>query len=591
MKNFFHLLFIVLSVPVTAQISKIDSLETELRKATSDTSKINLMTGIGMEIWASAPEKTLNYSQQSLALSQKINYRRGEANSHQGLGVYYWQKNDYKNSIAHYAKSQEIYTEINDKTGAARIVSNIGMVHADQGNYSQALENYLQALAVFQGLNDQKRSASTINSIGNVHKNQQNYDEALIFYKQAQAIWIKLGDQTSLAGSYNNIATIYTKQKNYKAAIATGKKSLEIFDRIKNVNGQIICHNNLGEAYFLTGEFSAAKLEYEKALELNEKFQSKKLLVSSYNGLGHIFAKTGENSKAIQSYREVINLASVNKLRPALQLAYDGLATVYGQTNDFSNAFKYQRLSTVLKDSLFNAENTIKMANLRVHYENERKQTELKLLQNEKELGYATRNTIVIGLIAVLILVALAFNRQRLKIQKNRELHAAQQALAEIEIRNSAEKEQQLRNELDFRNKALTTHTLNLIQKNSILEEIRQTVSLALKSGQRDENTPLFSRLINLIDYSFNLDKDWDEFKMYFEGVHKDFFSKLKKDNPELSAGELRLCALVRLNLNLKESATLLNISPDSVKTARHRLRKKLNLPEDSNLSDYLMTI
>ena len=591
MKHIFYLLFIVLSVPVTAQISKVDSLETELRKATSDTSKINLMTGIGMEIWASAPEKTLNYAQKSLALSQKIKYRRGEANSYQGLGVYYWQKNDYKKSIAHYAKSQKIYTEINDKTGAARIVSNIGMVHADQGNYSQALENYLQALAVFQGLNDQKRSASTINSIGNVHKNQQNYDEALIFYKQAQAIWIKLGDQTSLAGSYNNIATIYTKQKNYKAAIATGKKSLEIFDRIKNVNGQIICHNNLGEAYFLTGEFSAAKLEYEKALELNEKFQSKKLLVSSYNGLGHIFAKTGENSNAIQSYREVIELASVNKLRPALQLAYDGLATVYGQTNDFSNAFKYQRLSTVLKDSLFNAENTIKMANLRVHYENERKQTELKLLQNEKELGYATRNTIVIGLIAVLILVALAFNRQRLKIQKNRELHAAQQALAEIEIRNSAEKEQQLRNELDFRNKALTTHTLNLIQKNSILEEIRQTISLALKSGQRDENTPLFSRLINLIDYSFNLDKDWDEFKMYFEGVHKDFFSKLKKDNPELSAGELRLCALVRLNLNLKESATLLNISPDSVKTARHRLRKKLNLPEDSNLSDYLMTI
>jgi len=591
MKNIFYLLFVIFSVPGFAQISKTDSLETELLKATSDTGKINLMTDIGMDIWASAPEKTLDYSRKSLALSQKIKYKRGEAKGHQGLGVYYWQKNDYQNSIAHYAQSQAIYTEIGDKTGAARTVSNIGMVYADQGNYSQALDNYLQALAIFQGLNDQKRSASTINSIGNVHKNQQNYDEALISYKQAQAIWVKLGDHTSLAGSYNNIATIYTKQKNYKAAIATGKKSLQIFDKIKNLNGQIICHNNLGEAYFLTGEYSAAKLQYEKALELNEKFQSKKLLVSSYNGLGHIFAKTGENSKAIESYREAVELAKANKLRPALQLAYDGLATVYGQTNDFSAAFKYQKLSTVLKDSLFNAENTIKMANLRVHYENERKQTELKLLQNEKELGYATRNIVALGLAAVLMVVALAFNRQRLKVRKDKELHAVQQALSDTEIRNSQEKEQQLRNELEFRNKALTTHTLNLIQKNSILEDIRQTVSLALKSGQKEENTPLFSRLINLIDYSFNLDKDWDEFKLYFEGVHKDFFSKLKKDNPELSVGELRLCALIRLNLNLKEAATLLNISPDSVKTARHRLRKKLNLPEDNNLSDYLMTI
>jgi DNA-binding CsgD family transcriptional regulator len=73
--------------------------------------------------------------------------------------------------------------------------------------------------------------------------------------------------------------------------------------------------------------------------------------------------------------------------------------------------------------------------------------------------------------------------------------------------------------------------------------------------------------------------------------VHKDFFTNLKKKYPDLSSGELRLSALIRLNLNLKESATLLNIAPDSVKTARHRLRKKLNLPEDSNLTDYLMTI
>ncbi len=123
------------------------------------------------------------------------------------------------------------------------------------------------------------------------------------------------------------------------------------------------------------------------------------------------------------------------------------------------------------------------------------------------------------------------------------------------------------------------------------MEEIRETIDLALKSHQPDENSPLFRRLIKLIDYSFNLDQDWDEFKMYFEGVHKDFFTKLKNRHPELSVGELRLSALIRLNMNLKEVATLLSISPDSVKTARHRLRKKLNLSEENNLTDYLITI
>ena len=591
MKIFLYLLLLTSTLSVFAQSPKVDSLENLLRKETSDSTKVSLMVDIAIEIWGSSPEKTLSYSQKALALAQKSKYRRGEAKSQQGIGVYYWQKNDYANALSHYQKSQQIYDEINDKSGAARAVSNIGMVYADQGNYSQALDNYLQALAIFQQLNDQKRIAATTNSMGNVHKNQKNYEEALVSYKQAQAIWTKLGDQTSMAGSYINVATIYTKQKNYTAAITTAKKGLALFDKLKNLNGQIICHNNLGEINFQKGEYAIATTEYEKALLINKQLQSKKLMMSSYNGLGHVLSVTNQPDKALESYYKAQDLAKASGLRPALQQAYEGLATVYGQKNDYTSAFKFQQLSTTLKDSLFNAENTIKMANLRVHYENEKKQTEIKLLQNEKELGYATRNTIALGLAALLILVALAFNRQRLKERKNRELHIAQQALADIEIRNSLEKEQHLRGELEFRNKALTTHTLNLIQKNSILEDIRQTVSLALKSGQKDENTPLFSRLINLIDYSFNLDKDWDEFKLYFEGVHKDFFSKLKKENPELSAGELRLCALIRLNLNLKEAATLLNISPDSVKTARHRLRKKLNLSEDNNLSDYLMTI
>jgi DNA-binding CsgD family transcriptional regulator len=73
--------------------------------------------------------------------------------------------------------------------------------------------------------------------------------------------------------------------------------------------------------------------------------------------------------------------------------------------------------------------------------------------------------------------------------------------------------------------------------------------------------------------------------------VHKNFFTKLKENHPELSSSELKLAALVRLNLNLKESATILGISPESVKTSRHRLRKKLNLGEEQNLADYLLSV
>jgi tetratricopeptide (TPR) repeat protein len=591
MKVRFCIFLLITSLPVFAQSPKIDSLENLLRKSPSDTNQVNLLVDLAMEYWGSDPEKTLSYSQKAMTISKKLDYARGEARSHQGIGVYYWQKNNYAASLDNYAKSQKIYTEIDDKSGIARALSNMGIVYGEQGNYSQALDNYLRSLAIFQELKDESRAASTLNSIGNVYKNQKNFEEALSHYKQAQVIWLRLGDKKSMAGSYINIASIFSKQKKYDAAISSGSKALQIFESLNDSNGQILCHNIIGDIYVQKSQSEKALAEYNKALQLNEKFQSKKLGVTSHIGLGNAYAALNQNGQAISNYLEAKTLALSTGLRPSLQKAYEGLATVYGKNQDYANAFHYQQLSTVLKDSLFNAENASKITNLRMQYENEKKQTEIKLLQQEKDLGYATRNTAVVGLVAMLILLALALNRQRLKVRKNKELHQVQQALSEAEIRNRLEKEQQLTAELEFRNKALTTHTLNLIQKNGILEEIRQTISLALKGGLKDGNTPMLSKLINLIDYSFNLDKDWDEFKIYFEGVHKDFFYKLKKANPELSVGELRLCALVRLNLNLKEAATLLNITPDSVKTARHRLRKKLNLPEDSNLLDYLITI
>ena len=205
---------------------------------------------------------------------------------------------------------------------------------------------------------------------------------------------------------------------------------------------------------------------------------------------------------------------------------------------------------------------------------------------------------LLVSIAALLAIGALLLYQQRVKMRKNqellektRQLHETRQALVGLQLHNSQLQAKQLEEELEFSNKSLTTHTLNLIQKNGIMEEIRETISEVLKAPRKDENAPVYGRLIKLIDYNFNLDKNWDAFKVYFEQVHKGFFVKLKEKHPELSNGELKMAALVRLNMNLKETATVMGISPDSVKTSRYRLRKKLQLEEEQNMTDYLMTV
>ena len=100
---------------------------------------------------------------------------------------------------------------------------------------------------------------------------------------------------------------------------------------------------------------------------------------------------------------------------------------------------------------------------------------------------------------------------------------------------------------------------------------------------------PELSRLQYMISHSFNLDKDWDDFRIYFEQVHHRFFQELQARFKDLTAKELRLCALMKLNLSSKEIATILGISVNSVKMARYRMRKKIGVNSETDLTCFMI--
>ncbi len=85
--------------------------------------------------------------------------------------------------------------------------------------------------------------------------------------------------------------------------------------------------------------------------------------------------------------------------------------------------------------------------------------------------------------------------------------------------------------------------------------------------------------------------KDRDLFKLYFEQINESFFDKLKKINPALTGNDYKLCALIKLNMSVKEMASVLNISADSLKNGRYRLKKKLKLGRDEDMNSMIRNI
>ena len=125
---------------------------------------------------------------------------------------------------------------------------------------------------------------------------------------------------------------------------------------------------------------------------------------------------------------------------------------------------------------------------------------------------------------------------------------------------------------------------MNLIKKNQFLSTIKKE----LETAQGDTN---LKSVINIIDRNLNNTDDWNLFQEAFNNADKDFLKKIKTLHPSLTSNDLRLCAYLRLNLSSKEIAPLLNISSRSVEVKRYRLRKKMDLPHESSLSDYILEI
>src|SRR5690606_24299297 len=98
------------------------------------------------------------------------------------------------------------------------------------------------------------------------------------------------------------------------------------------------------------------------------------------------------------------------------------------------------------------------------------------------------------------------------------------------------------------------------------------------------------NQLLSLIDKGLQDEREWEVFEQLYDQAHGDFFKRLKDDYPQLTPSDLRLCAYLRMNLASKEIAPLLSISVRGVEERRYRLRKRLDLSADVNLTEMIMT-
>lgn len=149
-------------------------------------------------------------------------------------------------------------------------------------------------------------------------------------------------------------------------------------------------------------------------------------------------------------------------------------------------------------------------------------------------------------------------------------------------------KNEQLSQDVDSKNRELAVSNMSLIKKNELLTIIKED----LKKSSDENNGRSLKSVISTINRNITQeDSSWNVFKEAFDSADKDFLNRVKSIHSSLTPNDLRLCAYLRLNLSSKEIAPLLNISVRSIEIKRYRLRKKMDLPHEQGLVEYILSI
>jgi len=459
-----------------------------------------------------------------------------ESNDNQTIAEVYIQRADLLHRLGNSNEALQLLREAKpfaDKANIQRqkagIVFTMGNIYLSNYDFEEARATLEESMTISKG-DDEMYYLSLV-----------NWSLAMIALVQPQPVVEKLPEAVTFFKGRNlewtaktHLSHAHSKLENYKESIMLSEQCLAAAQQIYDPT--LISLNNriLAKGYIETNQAGKAVSYAEKAYTYeSEKGAIDEQVLGSLILYGFALGKSGQKDKAYDVWEHMPKLIDS-----------------VGFTVKQREIKKWQELYETEK----------KEAQIAIQEKN------IALLEEKETSSKLQKGLLAAGLLAVLGVLSGLWVRFR-----------------ESKKRAALEREK-LDAEIQYKQKELTTHALHLAKKNEILVDLKSKVE-QMEGGCETRD------IINTINFDLKDEASWEHFTQYFEKVHTDFGVNVKNKYPDVTTNELRLMALLRMNLNNKEIANILNITADGVKKARYRLRKKMNLASDDSLETAVLKV
>jgi serine phosphatase RsbU (regulator of sigma subunit) len=368
--------------------AKIDSLLTVLKRTKEDTNKVNLLYNISDNYETIGEyDKGIQYGNQGVTLAQRIGYKKGEAKCYNIIGYIYQDQSDYPKAFIYYTKSLKILEQTDNKSVLSSCYSNIAVLYAVQKEYLKSVEFFFKSLKLAKEIGNNNLIARICSNIGAVYAEAGEYSKSFEYLIKSKEMCIKLGDRFGVANCYVNIGLNFEKQFKYNEAMEYLTYALKIMEELEVKDGIAGCLSNISELNIILKKYSLAKEQAQRVMKISKE------------------------------------IGEVNKMRTA----YSYLASAEFGLGNYKEAYLNHVKFKELTDSIFNAENSKQLSDIKTNYEVDKKETELKASQEKKDViakaaskqQRLLRNSFICGFAFMFLLAGVSYRNFKRKQKDN----------------------------------------------------------------------------------------------------------------------------------------------------------------------------
>jgi len=617
-------------IQITNAQTKTDSLKRLIRIEKVATKKVDLLFKLGQSFRRKSTDSSIHYANLSLAKAKEINYDFGIANANIAIAWAYYTRSEHKKAIAicmeaikHYKKNDPFAVNIGS---CYRLLA---AIHTKEKKSEEALKYLLKTRDLYKNkdLKNKELRTLVLNDIAYLYLEMDNYIMAMKYLNESIATAKENDNTSTLADCYNILATITSRQNDFNKAIEYYNLSKDIYTINNDLLGIAICNTNIGityyrkKAYSKAIEFSdiakkqATDIQFKLGLmenlvylgkshlklnntEIAEAFLNQAITIANKISVptsdvimaqSELESQKGNHFKAIILLEDHINKnLKISHPKEKIEL-FNTLSKAYENDSNYKEALNTKNELFRIQDSINDVNKTIQVNVLQAEFDYKKVQADLKNkeieLQVAKDKTRASRFINILLSIAGILLISittLIFLRRKHLRKTRKEMWKTKQELQDT-------KQKQSDGEISFKNKQITDFALHISEKNELLLNIKDKIK-ALILTEKIKSKKLNDLILFLNN---NLEQNKEKVALYSvaDNTKDAFYHKLREMYPKLNEKETRVAAYVRLNLASKQIGIQLNITKASVDNYRYSLRKKMSVPKEIFLYDFIKKI